>query len=42
MPRGRKAGTVTETLAQQIEKAQQKVIKTRQHTNLQWMLCRNF
>ena len=30
MPRGRKAGTVTETLEQQIEKAQQKVIKTKQ------------
>lgn len=30
MPRGRKAGSVTETLEQQIEKAQQKVIKTKQ------------
>ena len=30
MPRGRKAGSVTETLEQQIGKAQQKVIKTRQ------------
>ena len=30
MPRGRKAGSVTETLEQQIGKAQQKVIKTKQ------------
>jgi len=30
MPRGRKAGSVSETLEQQIEKAQQKVIKTKQ------------
>ena len=30
MPRGRKAGSVTENLEQQIEKAQQKVIKTKQ------------
>lgn len=30
MPRGRKAGSVTETLEQQIEKAQLKVIKTKQ------------
>lgn len=30
MPRGRKTGSVTETLEQQIEKAQLKVIKTKQ------------
>lgn len=30
MARGRKAGSVTETLEQQIEKAQEKVIKTKQ------------
>lgn len=30
MARGRKAGSVTETLEQQIEKAQKKVIKTKQ------------
>ena len=30
MPRGRKAGSVTETLEQQIGKAQLKVIKTKQ------------
>lgn len=30
MPRGRKAGSVAETLEQQIEKAQLKVIKTKQ------------
>lgn len=30
MPRGRKTGSATETLEQQIEKAQQRVIKTKQ------------
>lgn len=30
MARGRKAGSATETLEQQIEKAQEKVIKTKQ------------
>jgi len=33
MPRGRKAGSVTDTLEQQIEKAQQKVVKTKQAYN---------